>query len=90
MKIGTRVSHHENYIAKTRPKRRRNPYPSERAMLIRDLDVIGRHLEAGTWPSREWCLEGLRNKKTRNAYLYQRFYTMRYNQKKREANARPA
>ena len=44
MKIGTRVSHHENYIAKTAPKKRRNPYPSERAMLLRDLEVIGAHL----------------------------------------------
>jgi len=79
MRIGTRVSHHEHYIAKTAPKKRRNPYPSERAMLLRDLEVIGAHLEAGTWPTKEWCLEGLRNKKTRNAFLYQQYYRAKAN-----------
>lgn len=56
VRIDTRVSAHEKYVRKTNPKRR-NPYPSEIALLIRDVEHLVSCLEQGKLPSREWCLE---------------------------------
>ena len=73
-----------NYV----PRAGCREYVAQVALLAEDLRVIGLALEMNLKLPKSWCLAGLRNKKTRNAYVYQRLYTANYNQKKREAKAK--
>ena len=56
MKVSTKLSQRERHLREYTPKRRRNQYPSELDLLIRDVEHLVSCLEQGKLPTKEWCL----------------------------------